>query len=121
MLKKFTTLALTFSILLFGFQSAQAAPREFGTYQLDFLPIATNLGSAIPTEVTARELTRLASLAFEDTTAGRIKFSFRKILPEYKANERVDSAPPVGKFYGAAAVADPGFAGVIVVGIIPHD
>ena len=121
MLKKFTTLALTFSILLFGFQSAQAAPREFGTYQLDFLPIATNLGSAIPTEVTARELTRLASLAFEDTTAGRIKFSFRKILPEYKANERVDSAPQVGKFYGAAAVADPGFAGVFVVGIIPHD
>ncbi len=121
MLRKAVTLVLTLCISLLGLQSVQASPRVFGTYQLDFLPIATNLGSAIPTEAIARELTRLASLAFEDASQGRIKFSFRRLLPEYKASERVDNATQVGKFYGTPAVADSGFAGVFVVGIIPND
>ena len=119
--KKAASLLLALSITLLGFQSVQAAPRDFGTYQLDFLPIATSLGSAIPAEATASELTRLASLAFEDTTQGRIKFSFRRVLPEYKAKEKVESVFQVGKFYGVPAVADPGFAGIFVVGVIAHD
>ena len=99
--------------------SAQAAD-PIRQYQIDVVAIANARVTVDITEEVSRQIINQVDLAFNDATSGQIRFVFRKLHPiSFPEKETLYSSSIQGAT-GLIPVPDKGFAGAILVGVIPY-
>jgi hypothetical protein len=97
---------------------AQAAD-PIRQYQIDVVPI-TNAGATMDvTESVSRQIVAQVDLAFNDATGGQIRFVFRKLHPIASPSTLTLSSSDIQKATGLTPVPDKGFAGAMLVGVMP--
>jgi hypothetical protein len=98
---------------------AQAAD-PIRQYQIDVVPI-TNAGATMDvTESVSRQIVAQVDLAFNDATGGQIRFVFRKLHPIASPSTLTLSSSDIQKATGLTPVPDKGFAGAMLVGVMPY-
>jgi hypothetical protein len=110
-------LIATLFLALFA-NGAQAAD-PIRQYQIDVVPI-TNAGATMDvTESVSRQIVAQVDLAFNDATAGQIRFVFRKLHPIASPSTLTLSSSDIQNATGLTPVPDKGFAGAMLVGVMP--
>jgi hypothetical protein len=110
-------LIATLFLALFA-NGAQAAD-PIRQYQIDVVPI-TNAGATMDvTESVSRQIVAQVDSAFNDATAGQIRFVFRKLHPIASPSTLTLSSSDIQKATGLTPVPDKGFAGAMLVGVMP--
>ena len=98
---------------------AQAAD-PIRNYQIDVVSIANSKVAPEVTEEMSRQIIAAVNHAFEDAMGGQIKFTFRTLHPISKSEAIALQSSDIQKVTGLSPVADPGFAGAFLVGVIPY-
>ena len=98
---------------------AQAAD-PIRNYQIDVVSIANSKVAPEVTEEMSRQIIAAVNHAFEDAMGGQIKFTFRTLHPISKSEVIALQSSDIQKVTGLTPVADPGFAGAFLIGVIPY-
>lgn len=98
---------------------AQAAD-PIRQYQIDVVPIANPGVTVEVTEEVSQQIIKQVDSAFNDSTGGQIRFTFRKLHPISFATTTVLSTFEIQIATGLTPVADPGFEKAILVGVITN-
>jgi len=123
-------LSLFFAFCALGASSASTAwgyTPALGNYEVVVLPIVTGLGNPGVTETNSRNLISRLSVAYGSATNGKITFTLKAVLPaasvstDFVRNNKLDVVKQIYNSRGLYLDPDPGFAGLIVVGVIPYD
>ena len=72
------------------------------------------------TEEVSRQIIAQVDSAYNDATGGQIRFTFRKLHPVSFPDTVILSSGDIQKATGLIPVADPGFEGAILVGVIAN-
>ena len=99
--------------------SAQAAD-PIRQYQIDVVAIANAGVTMDVTEEVSRQIIKQVDLAFNDATGGQIRFVFRKLHPISFPDKETLSSSSIQGATGLIPVPDKGFAGAILVGVMPY-
>ena len=111
-------LIATLFLALFA-SSAQAAD-PIRQYQIDVVAIANAGVTMDVTEEVSRQIIKQVDLAFNDATGGQIRFVFRKLHPISFPDKETLSSSSIQGATGLIPVPDKGFAGAILVGVMPY-
>jgi len=110
-------LVATLFLALFA-NGAQAAD-PIRQYQIDVVAIANARVTIDVTEEVSRQIIRQVDLAFNDATAGQIRFVFRKLHPISFPDKVALYSSSIQEATGLIPVPDKGFAGAMLVGVMP--
>ena len=114
-IKSILIVTLFFALLANGAQAADPIRQ----YQIDVVPI-TNAGVTMDvTESVSRQIVAQVDSAFNDATGGQIRFVFRKLHPIASPSTLTLSSSDIQKATGLTPVPDKGFAGAMLVGVMP--
>ena len=92
-------------LLLFGSNSSAAVANELhGTYQIDFVPITTPLGTPSVTEAQVRDWVTNAGAIYERISGGKIKLEFRSLYPTQVSDVFLETPAGIKTKFPAAAV-----------------
>jgi hypothetical protein len=115
-IKSILIATLLFALLANGAQAADPIRQ----YQIDVVPI-TNAGATVDvTESVSRQIVAQVDLAFNDATAGQIRFVFRKLHPIASPSTLTLYSSSIQGATGLIPVPDKGFDGAMLVGVIPQ-
>ena len=118
-LRRSTKSILVATLFLALFANGAQAADPIRQYQIDVVPI-TNAGATVDvTESVSRQIVAQVDLAFNDATAGQIRFVFRKLHPIASPSTLNLSSSDIQKATGLTPVPDKGFAGAMLVGVMP--
>ena len=106
-------------ISIFIANGAQAAD-PIRNYQIDVVSIANAKVTMEVTEEMSRQIIAKVNQAFDDATGGQIRFTFRKLHPINYSDLITVQSTDIPKVTGLTPVADPGFDGAILVGVIAY-
>ena len=99
---------------------AVAAPKP-GIYQLDFIPLSTNLGDITLAEAEVKLMVSKLNNAYRSITNGKFGIEFRSILPGVKTTDPMKSVTDMTKLLNPTVKVDAGYAGAILIGYMPRD
>lgn len=107
---------LTFTIMT----PASAAAKQ-GIYQLDFIPLSTNLGEITLAEGEVKLMVSKLNNAYRAITNGKFGIELRSILPGVKTSDPMKSVTDMTKLLNPTLKVDTGYAGAILIGYMPRD
>jgi len=113
------SLLIAILISIYLANGAQAAD-PIRQYQIDVVPIANAGVTMAVTEEVSRQIISQADSAFNDSTGGQIRFTFRKLHPTSFPDTVILSSGDIQKVTRLTPVADPGFDKAILVGVIAN-
>jgi hypothetical protein len=119
-LRRSTKSILVATLFLALFANGAQAADPIRQYQIDVVPI-TNAGATMDvTESVSRQIVAQVDSAFNDATAGQIRFVFRKLHPIASPSTLTLSSSDIQNATGLTPVPDRGFAGAMLVGVMPY-
>ena len=117
--RSFKSILIASLFLALVANGAQAAD-PIRQYQIDVVAIS-NAGARMDvTEEVSRQIINQVDLAFNDATRGQIRFVFRKLHPISSPDKETLYSSSIQGATGLIPVADKGFAGAMLVGVIPY-
>ena len=115
-----TIIILTFSSAFNGSISvANAEPPNLGIYQLVILPIVSSTNDPGVTPENTASIVNAVAKNYLTVSRGKISFTLKEILPVVHSEIRIEGVRDVealAQGLGIKLVADPGYAGIILVG-----
>ena len=108
------------TLLLVVLANGAQAADPIRQYQIDVVSIANAGVTMDVTEEVSRQIISQVDSAFNDSTGGQIRFTFRKLHPTSFPDTVILSSSEIQKATGLIPLPDPGFDKAILVGVIAN-
>lgn len=92
-----------------------------GTFQVDIVPITSSRGTPTVTRASSEWLVSRVSAAYEAMSGGTIKLELRTVHEPKQPQSEIRSSFSIDTLFTPALKADPGYAGLVLVGVVVPD